>query len=105
MRAGLLRHKIEIEQVTETRTSSGAVTETWAVFATVRARVESLTGREYFAAQQVQAENQKRFTIRYIPGITYKMRIKYNSNYYDITSIINPDERNRELILMGIDYD
>ena len=48
MRGRHLRHKILIEQVTETRDSAGRVIETWSTYATRRAEVEPLNGREYF---------------------------------------------------------
>ena len=41
-----------------------------------------------------------RFTIRYIAGIKGNMRILYNQEAYDIESIINVDERNKELEIL-----
>ena len=104
IRSGNLHKKITIQQVTEGRTESGAVTETWSTFAEPFASVEPVSGREYFAAQQVQAENTVKFRIRYQRGINPKMRILYNDNVYDIQSIINGSERNDELLIMAALY-
>ena len=38
--------------------------------------------------------------MRYLSGIVPKMRVKVGSRIFDILSIINVDERNRELQLM-----
>lgn len=104
MRSGRLRHKIVIETVTENRTSTGSISESWATHATVRAGVEPLMGREYQAAQAVTTANQVKFRIRYLSTVTTKMRINYDSKYYDIQSIQIPNDINKEMILMGVEY-
>ncbi len=100
MRAGRLNQKITIEQVTESRTGSGAVQETWNAFATVWASVEPLNGREYFQAQQETATVTTRIRIRYLAGVTPKMRVNYDNRIFDIESVIDVNERHRELVLM-----
>ena len=103
MRAGRLNKKITIQQTTETQSSIGEVINTWATFAIVWAAIEPLLGREYFESQQVNAEETIRFRIRYVAGITPKMRISWHSRLFDIRSIINVRERNQELLLMAVE--
>ncbi len=55
---------------------------------------------QHFAAQSTQADVTHRITLRYMSGITPKMRVNYNSRIFDILSVINVGERNRELQLM-----
>ena len=100
MRIGKLRRRITIERVTETQDTDGAVLETWSTYATVQASIEPISGREYFAAQSTQADVTHRIRIRYLSGIVPKMRVSYNSRIFDILSVINVGERNRELQLM-----
>ena len=100
MKIGKLRHRIAIEQVAEIQDSDGSVIETWSAFADVQASIEPISGREYFAAQTTQAEVTHRFSLRYVSGVTPKMRVKYGSRIFDILSVINVNERNRELQLM-----
>ena len=100
MRIGKLRRRITIERVTETQDTDGAVLETWSTYATVQASIEPISGREYFAAQSTQADVTHRIGIRYLSGIVPKMRVNYNSRIFDILSVINVDERSRELQLM-----
>lgn len=100
MRPGQLRHRVTIQAKTITRGTDGSVIESWADTATVWAAVEPLTGREYWAAQQINAERTVKFRIRYRSGITPQMRISYSSRTFDIKSVINVEEQNRELLLM-----
>jgi len=100
LRIGKLRRRITIERVTETQDTDGAVLETWSTYATVQASIEPISGREYFAAQSTQADVTHRIRIRYLSGIVPKMRVSYNSRIFDILSVINVGERNRELQLM-----
>lgn len=100
MRAGTLRHLIVIQEPTETKDSQGQPIKSWAEYATVHANVLPLRGREYFDAEQINAETTTRFIIRYIPGITEKMRVSYDSKLYNIKAIINTGERDRMIELM-----
>lgn len=101
MRAGPLRHQIVIEQTTETRDTSGGVIDTWSTFATVWASVSPLIGREYMAAKQVSADVTHKIRMRYLSGVTPKMRVSWDSRTFDIGSILNVDERDIEMVIMA----
>lgn len=101
VRAGQLRKRITIQNTTASQDAYGAEAITWENFAVHRAaEVTPLSGREFFDAQQTQGSIEVRFKIRYIKGITSKMRILYNGEGYDIQSVINLNERNRELQIL-----
>lgn len=72
----------------------------WKNVTTVRASVEPLQGREYFSGPFQMGENIIRVRIRYLEGITNKMRIKYGKRLFDIYSVIDSMESHRELQLM-----
>jgi len=72
----------------------------WKHIATVRASVEPLQGREYFSGPFQMGENIVRVRIRYIEGVTRKMRIRYGNRVFDIYSVIDSMESHRELQLM-----
>lgn len=72
----------------------------WKNVATVRASVEPLQGREYFSGPFQIGENIIRIRIRYLEGITRKMRIRYGNRLFDIYSVIDGMESHRELQLM-----
>lgn len=100
MKIGKLRHRVTIERVTVTQDTDGSAIETWTPFATVQASIEPISGREYTAAQSTQAEMTHRIRLRHLPGVTPKMRINYGAHTFDILSVINISERNRELELV-----
>ena len=104
MKAGNLRHKIVIQEPTETNTGGDVIT-TWATYATVHAEVMPDRGGEYWAAKQVQEKEPIIFIIRYCSGITRKMRVLYNDKYYDIQDIMNIGRRNREIHLITTAYE
>lgn len=72
----------------------------WTDLAEVWAAVEPLTGREFWAQQQVQSEITVRVKVRYRSDITTGMRVVYNEAIYMIKSIIDPLEKHEELHLM-----
>lgn len=101
MRIGDLRHRVTIRQKQITHDSNGYPQETWENAATVWAAVEPLSGREYFQAAAVQAEQPVRFTIRYRSDITAEMRLRYEGKDYDIKAVIDLKGQHRWLQIMG----
>ncbi len=100
MRSGQLRQRVTIQQKSVARDTYGGETVTWADVTTVWAAVEPIAGREYFSAQQLQADVNHRIRIRYYSGVTTTMRVKLGTRYFDILSILNLEERDRETHLM-----
>ncbi|MFA5866915.1 MAG: phage head closure protein [Actinomycetota bacterium] len=100
MRAGQLRHKIVIQQVLLSQDAYGASVETLSTFATVWTSIEPISGREYFDSAKLNAEITHRIRIRYTAGITPDMKVLFGSRTFDILSIIDREERNREMELM-----
>jgi len=100
MRAGRLRHKVTIQDYTESQNTFGEVTKNWTDYATVWAAVEPVKGREFWESQQINAEITTKVTLRYLAGVKPKMRILYDTRIFEIDSVINVDERNRELQLL-----
>ena len=103
MRIGRLRHRLRIQSATETRTGSGGVTYTWATDAVVWAAVRPLLGREYMEARRVDAAVTHEVRIRYRSGLTPSHRFVFDndtSRELNIVSVLNVDERDRELVVM-----
>ena len=82
----------------------GNQTETWAKVAETWAAIEPLKGDERWAAAYAQATTTHRVTMR-PPGIeiTPAHRIIFGSRIFEIESVINVEERNRELVLMCVE--
>ncbi len=100
MISGRKSSSIEIQTVTQVVNDFGGLTETWATFKKVFAEVNPKRGQEYFSSRQINTKNDVVFRFNYFSGITTKMRVSYNTRVFDIQSIININERNREIELM-----
>jgi SPP1 family predicted phage head-tail adaptor len=100
MRAGELRHRITLQTNTPTANSVGEFVDTWTDFVTVSAAVEPLTGNRLFAAEQANSLVQGMVRIRYLAGVVATMRIVFGTRYFQIISIIDRDEKHRELQLL-----
>lgn len=105
MRAGKLRHRITIQsKSTTSRGTYGEEIITWGTYKQVWAELDPPKAREFFANKQTQTEITTRIRIRYLENIDNSMRIIYDGRTFDINAIINPDEKNKELILMCNEY-
>ncbi len=100
MRAGLLRHRVTIQQTSDPENQWGEVTGGWTTFAQVSARVQPLRGEELVKAQQREATVTDRVQMRYQDGVKPKMRILFGTRVLGILSVINVAERNFQLELL-----
>lgn len=100
MRAGQLRHRITIEEVTETQSSTGEVQESWSTFAERWAEMIGISGDERFAGEQFHGEVDHAFRIRHLDGVTTKMRINYDSRIFDIKARFDPTGKAEELMML-----
>lgn len=87
MNIGKLDRKIVIESYTVSKNSLNESVSTWATYHTCFAHIQSAGGNEGIESDKITATNRVKFKIRYFAGINEKMRISYNSYYYDIIEI------------------
>lgn len=104
MEAGRLIHRITIQSVTQGVDAYGGVTETFSDFVTVMADIRFITGREYFMANQVNSNAEYKMNTHWYAGINNKMKVKFGTRKFDILSVYNVDEMNRELIIVCKEY-
>lgn len=99
MRAGLLRHRIIIQEPVQVQDlETGEVTQVWRDrWVKVPAKFEFVNGRELLAAQAVQSEVTARITIRYRDGVLAKMRGLYRGRVWNFTEPMTDNES-------GLDY-
>ena len=100
MRIGPLRDRITIEQKSVTQDAEGGEVVTWTTFAIVWASKTSITGREFFAAQQVSSTVSTKFGLRWLDGVTTAMRVSYDSKLYNIVAVLDTDKR-ADLVLLA----
>lgn len=95
-----MRQRVSIQSASVAKNSYGESIQTWTETAEVWAAVEPLEGREYFQAQQVQAETSIRVRVRYLSGVVPTMRIIYGARTLEVLAVIDRDEQHKELHLM-----
>lgn len=100
MKIGSLKHRIVLQKKMITEDDLKQQSEVWTDITTVWARIEPLSGREYFIARQENAEISVKITIRYQPGISTDLRAVFGSRTFEVLSVINPEERRESLLLM-----
>lgn len=101
MYAGRLDRKITLRSVSETVNAFGEPEEGFSDLVTIPAGVKEQTGKELFTSGGEQAQKRVIFTIRYRTDVTESMRIRYNSEDYDIESI-SEIQRRRGLQILAV---
>lgn len=99
--AGKKNKLITIQQLAQTTTDGGEVTETPLNVATTLAAIEPLTATEQWKAKQSQATTTHTITIHYLNGITSRMRATWNGRTFNFESVINVDEANRGMVILA----
>lgn len=84
--AGKLRHYVEIQARSQSRSSTGAISWTWAKITNGDewASIEPLSSREFIAAAAVQSKIAARIVMRYRADVTSGMRVVHNGRVYSI---------------------
>lgn len=108
MRTGPLNKRVKIERRVETQNDALEVVIRYVPWQEVWAEIEPLSGREYFAAQQVSSDVNTRIRIRHLEGVTRKMRVLYERlagsptevDYYEVDNVIAVKENRRDIYLM-----
>ena len=103
VRIGELRHRLTIQAERAASDGGGGLSDPWAdpvTVATVWGKVEPLTGTEHLRAMQIEDRLSHRIVIRYRPGITPAMRVRFGSRVFNIRAAIDREERGRFLELL-----
>ena len=103
MRAGVLRHRITIQEKVQTSDGMGGYTESWQDLYSLWAAIWPVSGREYIASGRKEGEVTHRIHIRYRDGILPSHRVKYGSRIFDIRAVLNHEESNKYIDLMCIE--
>jgi len=97
---GELRDRVNIKKPTDSQTSSGSIEKTWATLATVWAKVEEKSGQEAQEAERETAFTKTVFTVRYDSNTSQVKKtweIEFNSNLYEVTTVLRIGNINRFL--------
>ena len=96
VKAGELRHRVRLQTASKVSDGMGGYTTTWSNTATVWAAIWPQKGKEYVEHMLTQGEVIVKIRIRYRSGVTIGKRFQdvATSEYYNIKSVINWENRN-----------
>jgi SPP1 family predicted phage head-tail adaptor len=97
---GEFRHVIVFQKKSGVQNSYGETSNDWVDVIKTRVGIFPVSGKEFFAAETVNSEVTHKVNLRYLPGITSDMRIKFGERFFSIISVINFQEKNIELQLL-----
>jgi SPP1 family predicted phage head-tail adaptor len=97
---GELNRRITLQYQTKVSDSMGGFTTTWNDAATVWAAIWPTSANEITAANATSMVVSHRIRIRYRSVLKSSWRVKFGLRYFNIVSILNPNESNEYLDLM-----
>lgn len=97
--AGAYRHRITIQQATETRDTFGEAVPTWGTYAERYAEILPQSGREFIGARQLTPELSHLIRLRTVAGVTPKMRAVLGSRVFDILAVLDDENRGIQMTL------
>ena len=103
IRAGQLRHRLEVQEATEVQDAHGQATKTWVKVKSRKVEIKPLAGAELFNAQQVQARVSHEITLRYYADLTPEHRFRLatrlrGERIFNILSVRHTDEMNVDTV-------
>jgi len=100
--AGELDRRITLQEISQPVSDTGSVSEgTWTdVAPPIWAKEMPVIGREYVTANQIAAQSDIVFRIRYRSNLSTKMRLLFNGQIFNIRSIL-PRGRKKWLDILG----
>lgn len=101
--AGKLRHRVELQAQVKTQDeTTGEVLVQWQTIANLWAAVESLSMREFLAAQAEQSEVRGKITIRHRDDIDATMRVYYKGRLYNIMGVMPDSDSMIEHMVLAV---
>lgn len=106
MRAGVLRHRVRLQNLTTVvDPNTGYRTNEWVDDAPqppagLPAEVVPLSGREFLAAAAQQSKVSVRITIRYRPGVNHRQRLLHGGQILNIEAVLPDNRSGREWLTL-----
>jgi head-tail adaptor len=101
LRAGQLRHAVELQEGVPVEDETGGASETWPAFGTGHAAIDE----QPFVVNETEATVLYQVSMRYRSDVVERfdagtqLRVVGNGKTLKVLAIVNPQERNRDLVL------
>jgi len=96
-RVTFLEHREVTDELGQSRQELAEVCTVWADIAPTK-------GREFYEAQKLREELTWKIYVRFLPGITADMAIRYKDRIFQIESVIDIGFRQRTLEIICTEY-
>lgn len=105
MRAGALRHRVEIQAPFEARDDIGGVTQVWMVVGEAWADIQPLKGQEIFEAASIEGRLSHRITMRGLTVLEPRWRLVWKdmNRAFQLYSIKDVGERHRTVEALAME--
>jgi SPP1 family predicted phage head-tail adaptor len=103
LNAGKMRFRVVIQRPSDVQGDSGQPVDQWIVFASRRAMKELTAGSEHMVPQEQIARVPVLWKLRFLRGVTPKMRLLSDGKVYEILSAIDPDGMLNELHISSLE--
>ena len=97
MRGGDLRKLFTVQQPVITRDEYGQNVKTWVNAGTTWGAVTSLSGNESLSEAGTTTDRNHSITVRYFPSLNAGWRLVLDARVFEITAVINVDERDKQM--------
>ena len=95
VKAGLLRHRIEIQSFTESRSDLGGVERSWVTDATRWASIVPMSDGELVEGEKVVTRGSHEIRMRFYSDLHETHRFSHEGRIFNIVSILDIDLRNK----------
>ena len=99
MDIGKLNRKVEILTFVWERDAYGGQEGKWVTTGIRWARIEPVSGTEYYTSQEVSAETVVKITLRYTTDVTVLNRVRYGNSLYEIIGVSDDKTGHKATIL------
>lgn len=99
-RIGALRHRLTIEAVSRVPDGGGGAIETWLPVADVWGAITPTGGLEATPAEAVAGSVTHSILVRHRADIVPAMRLRLGARLFEISAVVDIDERRRHLKLL-----
>ena len=93
--AGRMRERVTVQVAVESVNSLGEATLSYEDRETVWASVEGLSSSEVLGAGQQEIDATHRVRLRYLDGLTHKMRFRWRDRILEIVSLLEHGNRSQ----------
>jgi SPP1 family predicted phage head-tail adaptor len=96
-----LPYRARVQERTTTDDGSGGNVTTWRDTALLWCNISSTGGREFQAAQRLNAEITHFIVTRYHPSLSPRNRFVCSGKSYNVVQVMDPDGRREQLHIMA----